>query len=95
MAIGFIECKLESNDGYVRITAGNDVFKFKNTLQIQSETIYLCKEELVTIKKLIGDSSSNEIDISDVLFENLNNLSNEEINNAINKFCDKIVKIKR
>lgn len=100
--VGFIKCKLISKSGnyvYIIPEYGNKkkkcAFKFKNTsnLQIQNETIYLCKEELVTIKKLIGDSSSNEIDISDVLFENLNNLSNEEINNAINKFCDKIVKI--
>lgn len=97
--VGFIKCKLNSESGnyvYIIPEYGNKKkFKFKNTsnLQIQNETIYLCKEELVTIKKLIGDSSSNEIDISDVLFENLNNLSNEEINNAINKFCDKIVKI--
>lgn len=91
--VGFIECKLESNDGYVRITAGNDVFKFKNTLQIQSEIIYLCKENLDTIKKLIGDSSSKAIDISDVIFDNLENLNNEEISNAIDKFYEKIKKI--
>lgn len=90
--VGFIECTLESKDDYIRINTGKNIFKFKNTkgLSTADETIYLCRDKLNTIKSLIGNPTSNEIDISNVIFDNLGNLNNEEISNAIDKFYEKI-----
>lgn len=91
--VGFIKCNLRLMRSCISIdAAGISTFKFKNTkgLSTADKTIYLCRDKLNTIKSLIGNPTSNEIDISDVIFDNLGNLNNEEISNAIDKFYEKI-----
>lgn len=91
--VGFIKCNLRLMRSCISIDAEEiSTFKFKNTkgLSTADETIYLCRDKLNTIKSLIGNPTSNEIDISDVIFDNLGNLNNEEISNAIDKFYEKI-----
>lgn len=91
--VGFIKCNLRLMRSCISIDAERiSTFKFKNTkgFSTADKTIYLCRDKLNTIKSLIGNPTSNEIDISDVIFDNLGNLNNEEISNAIDKFYEKI-----